>query len=114
MSLTTLSRPKHRSLMFVSIWTTHKAFLKVVQVASEIPNGDQFMIWLWFRVYTGTRPIESYAVKWSDIGFDNDVIIVESKKGKQVEEVKTHPAGMAEEVGKGFREKGQDSRLCVF
>jgi len=68
---------------------THKEFLKFIQVASEIPNGDQFVIWLWFRAYSGTRPSESYAVKWSNIDFNNDVIAVESRKGRQDEEIKT-------------------------
>lgn len=80
--------PETRKKVFIP---THVAFLRFVKVASETPNGDQFVAWLWFRAYTGTRPTESLCVRWSDIDFENDVISVESRKGRQDEEIKTRP-----------------------
>lgn len=80
--------PETRKKVFIP---THTEFLKFVQVASETPNGDQFVTWIWFRALTGTRPSESYSVKWGDIDFENDVITVESRKGRQDEEIKSRP-----------------------
>lgn len=67
---------------------THSDFIRLIEIAAKTPNGFQFVAWLWFRAYTGTRPSESLSVKWSDIDFDRGVVQIESRKGSQENEIK--------------------------
>ena len=52
-----------------------------IEMAKKTASAGVLVPWLWFRVYTGTRPKESVFVEWTDIDFQNDRIRIRPKPG---------------------------------
>jgi len=58
--------------------------LRFVEVAKKTASAVVFVPWIWFRMYSGTRPKESVFVEWKDIDFLNNRISIRPKDGNQL------------------------------
>jgi integrase len=63
---------------------TEEEFMRFVDAASRTSSGWILVPWIWFRVYTGTRPSESVFMQWGDISFTTDQIRIVPKDGNEL------------------------------
>ena len=84
---------EHRDEKWIS---TPEELQRFVDEAGKTTSAVVFVPWIWFRVYTGTRPKESVFVEWQDIDFQNNRISIRPKPGNQLKNatvryVEIHP-----------------------
>ncbi len=77
---------------------THEEFLRFISAAGESPHGKQLVAWIWFRVYTGTRPTESFFVEWKDIDFEANVIRIIPKEGNLLKNARRREINMGPDI----------------
>ena len=57
-------------------WVQMRSFIEEVK---KTGSAIVLVPWIWFRIYTGTRPKESVFVEWADIDFVNNRISIRPK-----------------------------------
>jgi len=63
---------------------TETELMRFVQEAEKTLSAAVLVPWIWFRVYTGTRPAESLFVEWRDIDFEHGQIHIRPKTGYEL------------------------------